>query len=92
MSDGNPLVEAIERMEAVTAPSIKAVRTTFAELDRTVDTIRADCKAVSETLEALGDALQVITQGTGAGQEWGGFGLISLPIMGTIRAVKGIAS
>ena len=92
MNDAEPLVEAIERMEALTAPSINAVMTTFAQLERTVDTVKADCTAVSETLEALGDALEVITQGAGAGQEWGGFGLISLPIVGTIRAVKGIAS
>ena len=76
----------------LTAPSIESVRTTFAALERSVHGISADCRAVSETLDALGEALHVITQGGGAGQEWGGFGMIGLPIMGAIRAVKGIAS
>jgi hypothetical protein len=91
MGDAEPSVEAIESMEALIAPSITAVRATFAQLERMADVVRADCKAISETLDALGDALKVITQGAGVGQEWGGFGLISLPIMGTIRALKGIA-
>jgi hypothetical protein len=91
MGDDATLVEAIDRLEALTAPSIKAIETTFAALKRTVDAVGADCRAVSETLEALGDALHVITQGTGVGQEWAGFGLVGLPIMGAIRAVKGIA-
>jgi hypothetical protein len=94
MSDPQPLVQAIEHMDALTAPSVRAVRTTLAALNRTVDTISADCRAVSETLEALGDALNMITQSAapGQGQQWSGFGVAGLPIMGAIRAVKGIAS
>jgi hypothetical protein len=93
MSDDETLVEAIERMDALIAPSTTAIKTTFAELKRTVDSVTADCRAVSETLEALRDALNMMmTQGAGAGPEWGGFGMVGLPIVGAIRAVKGIAS
>ncbi|MFC5261930.1 hypothetical protein ACFPJ1_07385 [Kribbella qitaiheensis] len=87
------LTEGIERVDALTAPSIENVRTTFAALNRTVDTVSAECRAVSETLEAVGAALQVITQGGGGlGQQWGGFGMIGLPIMGAMRAVQGVTS
>lgn len=92
MSVDEPLVGAIQRMEAVTAPSIQTVRMTFVALQHTVDSLSADCRAISETLEALGDALNVITQGDGLGQEFGGFGVIGLPIAGAMRAVKGVAS
>jgi hypothetical protein len=92
MSNDEALIEDIECMEALTAPSIKTVRSTFAALNRTVDTVSADCRAVSETLEDMGAALQVITQGGGLGQQWGGFGVIGLPIVGAIRAVQGITS
>jgi hypothetical protein len=92
MSNEEPLLQAIERMEALADPSIKTVTTTFAALKRTVDTVSADCRAVSETLEALGDALHMITQGAGAGSDLSGFGMIGLPVLGAIRAVKGIAS
>ncbi|TCN35579.1 hypothetical protein EV644_115143 [Kribbella orskensis] len=87
------LTEGIGRVDALTAPSIENVRTTFAALDRTVDTVSAGCRAVSETLEAVGSALQVITQsGGGLGQQWGGFGMIGLPIVGAMRAVQGVTS
>jgi hypothetical protein len=87
------LTEGIERVDALTAPSIENVRTTFSALNRTVDTVSAECRAVSETLEAVGAALQVITQGGGGlGQQWGGFGMIGLPIMGAVRAVQGVTS
>lgn len=87
-----PLVADVERVAALTAPSIKTVATTFAALQRTVDTVSTDCRAVSQTLDAVGNALNMITQGAGAGADWGGFGMIGLPIMGAIRAVKGVAS
>jgi hypothetical protein len=90
-NDKAPLVD-IGRMDALTAPSIQTVRTTFAALNRTVDAVSAECRAVADTLEAMDAALQVVTQGGGAGQQWGGFGLISLPIVGAIRAVQGITS
>src|SRR5690349_2230386 len=91
MSQGQPAGEIVESMEALTAPSIKAVRTTFAEMQRTVDAVRADCDAASETLDALGGALEMITQSTGLGHDWAGFGVAGLPMMGALSAVKGIA-
>jgi hypothetical protein len=92
MDVGDPLVKAAESVQALITPSAVGVETTFAALGRTVETVHADCRTIAETLEALGDALSVVSQGTGAGQEWGGFGLISLPIVGAIRAVKAAAS
>jgi hypothetical protein len=79
-------------LKADIAPSVKTVRTTFAALNHTVDTVSAECRAISETLEAVGSALQVVTSGGGSGQQWGGFGMIGLPIVGAIRAVQGVAS
>lgn len=92
MSDVEPLTESVEHIESLVEPSITTVTTTFAAMQRTVDTVSADCRAISETLESLGDALQVVTQGAGQGQEWGGFGMIGLPIAGAMRAVKGVAA
>lgn len=85
-------VGAIEGLDSLAAPSITTVSMTFAAMKRSVDTISADCRAVSETLEVLDDALQVIAQGSGSGNEWGGLGVIGLPIVGAIRAMKGVAS
>jgi hypothetical protein len=92
MSNDDARLVDIGAMDALTAPSIQTVRTTFAALNRTVDEVSAECRAVAETLEAMDAALQVVTQGGGAGQQWGGFGLISLPIVGAIRAAQGITS
>jgi hypothetical protein len=91
MSENVPIVGGIERMETLTSPSITAVRTTFGALERTVGGVSADCRTITETLAALGDALQMITQGAGVNQDWGGFGMLGLPIMAAIRAVKGAA-
>lgn len=85
-------VGAIEGLDSLAAPSITTVGMTFAAMKRSVDTISADCRAVSETLEVLDDALQVIAQGSGPGNEWGGLGVIGLPIVGALRAMKGVAS
>jgi hypothetical protein len=92
MDVDDPLVKAAESVQALITPSAVGVETTFAALGRTVETVHADCRTIAETLEALGDALSLVSQGAGAGQEWGGFGLISLPIVGAIRAVKAAAS
>lgn len=92
MSNDSARLVDIGRMDALTAPSIQTVRTTFAALNRTVDEVSAECRAVADTLEAMDAALQVVTQGGAAGQQWGGFGLISLPIVGAIRAAQGITS
>ena len=53
--------------------------------------VAADCRTVDQTLSALNEALGTISQSTGVSQQWGGFGLIGLPIMGAIKAVKGVA-
>ncbi|HEY7103060.1 MAG TPA: hypothetical protein VH573_15615 [Mycobacteriales bacterium] len=80
-----------ESAERLTVPSTEAVRGTFAAIDRTVEMVAADCRTVARTLSDLNDALGTISQGAGASQQWGGFGIIGLPIMGAIKAVKGIA-
>ena len=92
MDVDDPLVEAAESVQALITPSAVGVETTFAALGRTVESVHADCRTISGTLEALGDALSLVSQGAGVGQEWGGFGLVSLPIVGAIRAVKAAAS
>jgi hypothetical protein len=92
MDVDDPLVEAAESVQALITPSAVGVETTFAALGRTVESVHADCRTISETLDALRDALSLVSQGAGAGQEWGGFGLVSLPIVGAIRAVKAAAS
>jgi hypothetical protein len=79
-------------LEVFTTPSAGVVRAAFGALEQAVGTVSADVRDVSETLEALSAALGVITRGSGISQEWGGFGLIGLPIMGAIRAVKAGAS
>ena len=91
MIDSFPLVPASESVETLTGPSIDAVRATFAALERTVDTVGADCRTVAETLSGLNEALGTISQSAGPSQQWGGIGLIGLPIMGAIKAVKGLA-
>jgi hypothetical protein len=83
--------QAVEGMEALTTPSQGGVQTAFGALEHAVTMVSADVRAVSETLEALGSALSVVTQGAGMGQEWGNFGLLGLPIMGAIRGVKAAA-
>jgi hypothetical protein len=74
------------------------VQTSFLALRRTVAAVQADCAEVAETLEALEEALGVVTQGGAGGgggggvQALAGFGLVGLPIAGAVRAVKGLAS
>jgi len=86
-----PLVSTPDPVDTVAVPSIEAVRGTFAAIDRTVDMVAADCRTVDQTLSALNEALGTISQNTGVSQQWGGFGIIGLPIMGAIKAVKGVA-
>jgi len=86
-----PLVPTPDSVDALAVPSIEAVRGTFAAIDRTVDMVAADCRTVDQTLSALNEALGTISQNTGVSQQWGGFGIIGLPIMGAIKAVKGVA-
>jgi hypothetical protein len=84
-------LDGLDGLEPLTTLSAETIGTTFAAMRRTLETVSTECAAVSETLETLGDALQVVSQGAGTSQDWGGFGMISLPIVGTIRAVKGVA-
>jgi hypothetical protein len=84
--------EVSKDLVSLTAPSITAVGVTFAAMERSVDAISADCRAVSETLQVLNDALAVIDRGSGPGSDWGGFGVIGLPIAGAVRALKGVVS
>ena len=86
-----PVTPAAESAEQLTVGSIEAVRGTFAAIDNTVGIVTADCRTVAGTLSDLNDALGTISQGGGVSQQWGGFGLIGLPIMGAIKAVKGVA-
>jgi hypothetical protein len=86
-----PVTPAAEPAEQLTVGPIEAVRGTFAAIERTVETVTADCRTVAGTLSDLNDALGTISQGSGVSQQWGGFGLIGLPIMGAIKAVKGVA-
>ena len=86
-----PVTPSAESAQQLTVGSIEAVRGTFAAIDSTVGTVTADCRTVAGTLSDLNDALGTISQGGGASQQWGGFGLIGLPIMGAIKAVKGVA-
>ncbi len=86
-----PLVPAAESVETLAVPSIEAVRGTFAAMERTVEMVAGDCRTVAETLSGLNEALGTISQSAGVSQQWGGMGLIGLPIMGAIKAVKGVA-
>ena len=82
--------------DVVSVSDVMAVQTSFVALRRTVAAVQTDCREVAETLTALEDALTVVThggsQGGGGGQALAGFGLISLPIAGAMRAVKALAS
>jgi hypothetical protein len=90
MIDPGTSIALAPGLEDLTTPSIRSVRTTFAALQHSADQVIADCRSVCETLEALGQALDLLTHGGGS-QEWGGFGMIGLPVLGALRAVKGLA-
>jgi hypothetical protein len=84
---------AIDRGNDLALPSVTGLVTTLSALDRTVGRVVSDCREISSTLTSLSDALQMFGQGGRAGgTDWGGFGLIGLPIAGAIRAAKGLAS
>lgn len=89
---GEALGEPVAGMDSLTIPAVEALRTTYTAMQRTVTTISAGCRTVAQTLEVLDDALHVVTQGSKPGQEWGSFGVVGLPVVGALRAVKGIAS
>src|SRR5262245_57231938 len=72
--------------------SFDTVRTTFAAMERTVAVVTEDCRHISATLDTLSHALSVLGAESGGAQEYGGLGLVGLPIMGAVRAVKGMAS
>jgi hypothetical protein len=84
---------AIDRSNDLALPSVNGLVTTLSALDRTVGSVVSDCREISSTLTSLSEALQMFGQGgRGGGTDWGGFGLIGLPIAGAIRAAKGVAS
>ena len=62
---------------------------TFTVLARQVETVRGQCAEITRTLSTVDDALQMLSQGS-TGQDWGGFGLVSLPIVASLRAAKGL--
>jgi len=82
---------AVEGALDIAVLSFSGLATTVAVLDRTVVCVVRDCREISEILASLSDALQVIAPSEGGGQDWGGFGLVGLPIVGALRAVKGVA-
>jgi hypothetical protein len=84
---------AIDRSNDLALPSVNGLVTTLSALDRTVGRVVSGCREISSTLTSLSEALQMFGQGgRGGGTDWGGFGLIGLPIAGAIRAAKGVAS
>lgn len=87
----SPALQSDVREQTLTGPAIEAVNTTFTALDRSVDTITSECRAIGKTLVSLNDALSVISR-SGDGQAWSGFGLIGLPILGALRAIRGVAA
>ncbi len=74
-------------------PSIdEQVHTTFATLDRSAGRVVEQATRISDTLGALDEALSHVAGASGGGsQEWGGFGLVSLPIVGALRAARALA-
>jgi hypothetical protein len=82
---------AAGQWESMTARAVQDATVTCAAIRRTVDQVDADCRVVMETLQALGDALEMFGGGGGLGQEWSGLGLISVPVMGAIKTAKGLA-
>jgi hypothetical protein len=83
---------AVDRAAELALPSVAGLVMTLTALDSRVSTVADECRDISVTLTSLGDAMQVLGQGGSGGQEWGGFGIIGLPIAGAIRAAKGLAS
>ena len=85
------LAGTVERVQTLTATSVHAATTTVAAITRTADVVADDCRLVTGTLDALGDALDMFGRGGGLGQDLGGFGMIGLPLMGAVRMVKSVA-
>lgn len=72
-------------------PPDESLRVTFAALDRNVGTIVSECRTIGQTLDRVDEALGVFTD-TGDGQGLGAFGLVGLPILAAVRAVRGMAA
>ncbi len=72
-------------------PSDEQAVATFIALESSAVVVTDDCRAIAATLGVLGDALGVVSGAAEGGQPWGGFGIIGLPIMGALRAAKGLA-
>ena len=78
-------------LDVLAVSPVEAVQATFDVMRRTVERIEADCRSITETLEALDDALEMFSSTTGLGQEVGGFGIIGLPLLGAVKMVKSVA-
>jgi hypothetical protein len=81
----------IEQVDLLTVSSIDAVQATFDVMTRTVEEIEADCRSITETLESLGEALEMFSGSTGMGQQFGGFGAVGLPVLGVVKMAKSVA-
>jgi hypothetical protein len=81
----------IEQVDVLAVSSIDAVQATFDVMTRTVEEIEADCRSIAETLESLGEALEMFSRSTGIGQELGGFGAVGLPLLGVVKMARSVA-
>jgi hypothetical protein len=79
----------VDQVEIHMGSSIDDLQATFAVMSRTVEEIEEDCRSIAETLESLGDAMNMFSGA--AGQDLGGFGAIGLPLMGAVKMVKSVA-
>ena len=73
-------------------PARAGTKAIVLELNRSRAAVDEQCRAIGETLRSLDDALAVVTHGSVEGQDWSGFGIVGLPIVGAIRAVRSMAS
>ncbi len=81
----------IEQTDLPAVSSIDAVQATFDVMTRTVEEVEADCRSITETLESLGQALEMFSGSAGMGQEFGGFGALALPLLGALKTAKSVA-
>jgi hypothetical protein len=78
-------------IDTLAAPSIESAKIAFTAIKETVGLVGEDCRAVSETLDSLGDALGMLTESESPDGGLSGASLASLPMLAAIRAAKAIA-